>query len=58
VGMRVSKGHRGKGVIPKIKENTKEVLAKEQEKEKEEERRKQLVEAFKQNAQQDKDKGA
>jgi hypothetical protein len=58
VGMRVSKGHRGTGVIPKIKENAKEVRAKEQEKEKQEERRKQLVEAFKQNAQQDKDKGA
>ena len=49
--MRVSKGHRGKGVIAKIKQNTKKVRTKEQEKEKQEERRKQLVGALKQNAQ-------
>jgi hypothetical protein len=51
MAMRVSKGHRGKGVIAKIKENAKEVRAKEHEKEKQEERRKQLVEALKRNAQ-------
>ena len=32
MGMRVSKGRRGKGVIAKIKQNTKEVRTNEQEK--------------------------